>query len=187
MCTRMEAYETFEHHGLTIKIYHDEDAQGPNEFEDDNGVLIVTTRNRYFDVTPKDWSADELDAIFKASNTKKRMYAHNGERYHVRPLFAYVHSAVALSLGRNGQFSDPWDSGCIGAVLIKTGIVGHGRKHGVDACARGHVESWNQYLSGDVWFYQVLNQNGDIVDSCGGFYGLDYCKEEARTIAESHK
>lgn len=49
-----------------------------------------------------------------------------------------------------------------------------------EKCAEGLVEQWNQYLSGDVWGYEIEDPDGVHVDSCCGFYGLEYCKEEAR-------
>ena len=38
------------------------------------------------------------------------------------------------------------------------------------------------YLSGDVWGYIVDEDNKD--DSCWGFFGYDYCVEEAKRVAE---
>jgi hypothetical protein len=178
--------EQFEHKGLTVKLCPDPDAESPDSWENDNGVLIVTTKNRYFDVTPKDWKADHLGDIMKAAHLKARKYKHGNEYYHVRLLYAYVHSGVALSLSHTGQFADNWDGGLIGAVLIKTGVVGHGKKHGVDACATSHVKTWNDYLSGSVYGYVVEDADGNHLDSCWGFYGLDYCKQEAIQAANGH-
>lgn len=45
------------------------------------------------------------------------------------------------------------------------------------------MDEWNQYLSGDVYGY-VIEHNGEHVDSCWGFYGLDNCKQEAVDSAE---
>jgi len=178
--------EQFEVDGLVVKICLDPEPESPDQWENDNGVLIVTTRNRYFDVTPKGWNASELEAIFKACDTQTRKYKHDGQYYHVRRLYAYIHSGVALSLGRAGQFADQWDSGLIGAVCIKVGVVGHGWKHGITACAVNLISTWNDYLSGSVYGYLIEDKEETLIDSCWGFYGLDYCKEQAIVAAKGH-
>jgi hypothetical protein len=46
------------------------------------------------------------------------------------------------------------------------------------------VEVWNQYLSGDIWGYCIKDSSGEVLDSCFGFYGFDYCKSEAIEAAK---
>jgi hypothetical protein len=41
------------------------------------------------------------------------------------------------------------------------------------------VETWNQYLSGDVYGFIIEDGEGTDVDSCWGFYGLETVKQEA--------
>ncbi len=173
----MEKIETFKYKNLTIDIVRDEDAESPDSWENENGVLIVTTRNRYFDVTPKGWNASELDKILDG----RKMYEKDGTRYHVRRLYMYQHSCTALSLT---DFNDRWDSGTVGAVLIKTGVVGRGAKHGVNACAQGHVDTWNMYLSSDVYGYIVRDAEENELDSCWGIYGITDVREEALSQAK---
>jgi hypothetical protein len=172
----------------TITLEPDEDAESPDTWENENGVFIVTTNNRYFNPTPKDWTG-ELDAImFAARNSKKRIFERSGQRYNVRVLNAYIHSGVHLSLasyaGRLPQGHAEFDSGVIGAVLIKTGVVGRGKAHGVDACAKGLVDAWNMYLSGDVWVYDVKDAEGNVVDTMGGCYGEEYALQEAKAYVD---
>jgi hypothetical protein len=104
--------------------------------------------------------------------------------YHVLPLIAYIHSGVALSLGRGGQFSDPWDSGQIGYVLVK-------RRSGfrdILKAAESLVSEWNSWLSGEIYGYIVEDSDGEHMDSCWGFLGdIKFCIEEAKSAAESHR
>jgi len=161
-----KAYETFEHAGFRVSIHQDEDASAPEN--GNNDLFLVTTRNRHFVVQRKGF---ELDSIRDGEHKKD---------YHALPLFAYIHSGVALSLWRGGQFSDPWDSGQIGYVLVK-------KRQGfrnIRKAAESLMSEWNQYLSGDVWGYIVEDADGNNVDSCWGFYGLEYVQKEARESAE---
>jgi hypothetical protein len=48
----------------------------------------------------------------------------------------------------------------------------------------GEVETYDQWSSGDVYWYNITAPNGEDVDSCGGFYGYDYCLEEAKSIVD---
>jgi hypothetical protein len=54
-----------------------------------------------------------------------------------------------------------------------------------DKLAEQWLETWNQYLEGDVWAYEVVDtETHDVVDSCCGFYGHDYCREEGMQSLE---
>ena len=168
----MKPQETFELNGYTVNIIYDSDAESPSKNSDDEErriCFLTTTNNRYFVVRVDGFNPEDLEDEERLAEVEKT--------HHVYPLYAYIHSGVALSLGRSGQFSCPWDSGRIGSVFITkdTSEITEPEK-----CAEGLVEQWNQYLSGDVWGYEIEDPDGVHVDSCCGFYGLEYCKEEAR-------
>ena len=166
----MNAQECFKVGNLTVKIYQDEDPQSPETYGDDE-VFIVTGQNRYFEVIPKGFS---VEVIQEHLRTHKR---YNGFKVYL--LYAYIHSGVALSLGREYPFSCQWDSGQIGFVLVK--FKGN-RKH--NKLAEGIVDEWNMYLSGDVWGVVVEDENGGELESCWGFYGIEYALKEAREMAQ---
>lgn len=163
--------ETFEHNGYTVKIIHDEDAESPDSWGDDD-ILIVTTHNRYFKLSPDVCGYRKAGAeLFNDKDFRREVK----REYHILPLYAYIHSGVALSLGRRYPFNDQWDSGQIGFVLVR-------KRQGfrnIRKVAESHVETWNQYLSGDVYGYTVEGPNGEDIDSCWGFYGFDYARAEA--------
>lgn len=130
--------------------------------------------------------------------------------YLVVPVYAYIHGGIALSVGRGGQFSDPWDSGTAGFALLDINDACHwfmvDREDFDPAQAyknlEGEIETYNQYLCGDVWGYIVERLNryakiiGDTVDvnetldnweaveSCSGYYGSDTALEEAVLMAK---
>ena len=162
---------TEEYKGLTIKIIQDQDAQWPEEWGNED-LFLITTRNRYFQVERNGFDMEDA-----ASGKYKK-------DYHVLRLNAYIHSGVALSLGREGQFSDPWDSGQIGFVFVK-------RRQGfrnIRKAAESLVEEWNDYLSGNVYGFVIEGEDGEHIDSCWGFSGdyEKYCLVEARSSVDSH-
>ena len=47
----------------------------------------------------------------------------------------------------------------------------------------GEVETYNTYLTGDVWNISITLDDEDI-ENCGGFYGYDYAEKEAESIID---
>lgn len=176
--------EQFEHAGLRVQIFPDADAQSPDDWGNDDLFLIAN--HRQFDVRRSSFDCDE--------NTPKD----HKKEYNVLPLFAYIHSGVALSLGRAGQFGDMWDSGQVGWVLVKKN---QGFRN-IRKAAQSLIEEWNSYLSGEVYGFVVervtehdedcdedlstCECDGEHVDSCWGFVGdIKYCRDEAKSNADA--
>jgi hypothetical protein len=169
-----------------LVIEQDEFPTSPTEY-DDPGAFIVTTRNREFEEVPEGWNCDRaaLIAAGKAEGEDGKLRAF--------PLYAYVHSGVALSMGREYPFDCPWDSGQIGFVMEDPAELNPAAKPGEQAALK--VEEWNQYLSGDVWNYSVERVSkcnmgcghAETVDSCGGFYGRDWAEKEGRAALRRAK
>jgi len=49
---------------------------------------------------------------------------------------------------------------------------------------RNEVKIYNDYLMGNIYCYNVINKDGEIIDNCGGFYGNDF---ETNGLLESAK
>ena len=202
----MSYTERYEYKGYRIELVVDQDAQSPDDWEDP-ACVIVTTRNRYFEHVPKGW---DLDSIRDESKQRGafRIYRRNGVNWRVYPLYMYAHSGVALSISRQGQFSDPWDSGQVGFICINHKELKNNRATTSIEAAKGYVETWNQYLSGDVWGYIVSSLDNSVqctcaidesecgrhgetlsyveLDSCWGMYGKEYCQKEAEMVVNTH-
>jgi hypothetical protein len=106
------------------------------------------------------------------------------------PLYLYDHSGLTMS---TAPFSCPWDSGQVGFIyttpsdLEEAGISQRADEdeddftERVKGYLRGEVETYDQYLRGEVFYFVVENpvacDHGDthyeMVDSCGGFFGYD--------------
>jgi len=48
---------------------------------------------------------------------------------------------------------------------------------------RARIAELNQYLQGDVYTVTVEDGHGNMLESCGSFYGLEYAREAAREMA----
>lgn len=102
----------------------------------------------------------------------------------VLPLFLYDHGGITMS---TGAFCCSWDSGQVGFIYItkeKMAVEGWDKEHATKYL-QGEVEEYDQYLTGDVWGYVVEADDGTEVESCWGFYGVDYCKSEGQSVFKS--
>lgn len=52
-------------------------------------------------------------------------------------------------------------------------------------CLLAEMESWDEYLQGQVYGVVVHDRDGEVLDSCWGFYGLDYTKLECEQYVRS--
>jgi len=95
----------------------------------------------------------------------------------------YDYSGIALSLSNNHYpFNDRWDAGQLGFILVdrETALKEFGKKRLTEQLKQkirqiieGEIETYNQYLSGDIYGYVVGRNNNEQIDSCWGFYGQD--------------
>ena len=171
--------ESFEHRGLTIEIRPDEDAESPREWCNLGTMVCWHRRYRLGD-----------DNAFDDPAEFHEWWKEHGEGGELLPLYLYDHSGITMS---TGSFGDPWDSGQVGWIYatretllkeysckrISKLVRERARK-----CLLAEVESYDQFLTGDVWCYHITSD--DIDDSCCGFFGYDYCREEAISVANYH-
>jgi len=102
-------------------------------------------------------------------------------RYLFKTLYLYDHSGLSIS---TSPFSCQWDSGQVGYIYLTPDTIGGDREKAL-ACLESAVQTYNQYLTGDVWGFTIEDEDGDIVESCWGFYGEEYCITDAKLTAES--
>ncbi len=134
------------------------------------------------------------------------------KHYTILPLYLYDHSGITMSTGR---FSCAWDSGQVGFVFVS---LAQARKNWMldDAATwdtpmpydhdksvkplreraadllKAEVETYDQYLRGDVYGYTVTHKETGEEDSCWGFYQAElpdakdsYVLAQAREAAEA--
>ncbi len=168
--------EKYEYKGYTIKVCQDEDAQAPNEFDNTDTFLVYDHR----DFTVKVDGYDPGEIFEQCQERKKFFY----DGYFVFPVYAYIHSGVSLSLGRNTYpFTCNWDTSFKGFCLVKRSKGWTWTKEKAYKVAESIVEEWNNYLSGNVYGYVIEDTDGENLESCWGFYGDEY-KEDGYMVTE---
>lgn len=160
----------------TIKIMQDVDADSPDTWGDDDVFLVYDHRQFY--VERKGFEPKDI------AEYGKSMY--NG--YHVFPVYAYIHSGVALSVGDHNFPDARWDVSMSGFMLVHKQKGWSWRRDKALKIAEAECETWNEYLQGNVYGY-VIEKNGQEFkhDSCWGYYG-DYetsgVIEDAKSVVE---
>ena len=113
----------------------------------------------------------------------------------ILPLYLYDHSGITMS---TSPFSCNWDSGQVGWIFctkeemdsnwIK--LSGQDKIERSEVLLKGEVETYDQYLTGDVYGYKIYevstcdhgHEHKELVDSCWGFYGEEECRSEGEGV-----
>ena len=173
-----EVVHTEVYKGYTIEVYRDDDANSPADHGDTDLFLVADHRN--FTVRTNGSMAEGSIDDYREAYRKT---------HHVLGLEAYIHGGVSLSLAAEGRFPDRrWDVSQLGAVFASKAVWKSKEK--ARNAALSLIEEWNQYLSGDVYGYRILevetcatcgHGEPNEIESCYGFLG-DY---EAGALAEA--
>ena len=152
--------EAIEKDGYTLTIYVDETPDSPRNW-DNIGKLYIPLPPRGYTLSDKDANAEEC----KAAPVKL-------------PVCILDHSGLAIS---TGSFGDPWDSWQAGYIYVtaetlKAEYLDHGytMEKAIEAareCIQGEIETFDDYLRGNVYGYEITDESGVLLDSCWGYYG----------------
>ena len=170
------------------KLGDDHSFESPDEF----------MQHLYLDVTEKHWcdehESDDWHDIYKELQKTDLVL--------IKQINLYEHNGITISTSSGYPYNDRWDSCCVGFVYVtkKTifkecgSITEENWKDMADKYLEGEVETYDQYLRGDVYGYALTKKTiyqekcphcGEVireyegeeeVDSCWGFYGD--CLEE---------
>jgi hypothetical protein len=167
-----------------IEIYQDESTESPRSW--DNLGTMICFHRRYNLGDKHNFSVEEAQDMTK------------GKDIISLPLYLYDHSGITMN---TTGFSCSFDSGCVGFIYVTKEKV---RKEynvkritqeiidKVTNVLKGEVKTYDQYLTGDVYGYKIFKvsecnlgcEHKEELDSCWGFYGEDYCMEEAKGIVK---
>lgn len=187
--------ETFTVDGLTVRIKPDTDVHNPRTEWDHVGTMVCWHGRYNLGDEQPDYPADEFfmrlmqerEAEVHGKYPPDEIAPEHLERYiakhfYVLPLYLYDHSGLTMN---TGGFSCAWDSGQVGWIYMSRERAGKERIPDPLAHLRMEVAEYDQYLTGDVWGYEITDTDGHHLDSCWGFYGFDHCKEQATESAQA--
>jgi len=169
--------ETFDlRNGRKLVVEHSDFAESPREW--DNLGTMVCFHRRYDLGDKHNYNHNDYDSW----EEMERAIIKNENVAVILPLYLYDHSGITMN---TTGFSCGWDSGQVGFIFISKQKalqeyggkkVGKKLKERLVTYLTDEVETYDQYISGDVYQFEILDENGEFEDSCGGFYGSDITK-----------
>ena len=106
----------------------------------------------------------EFETEFDVEEMKK-------EGYFLFYIESYIHSGITL-YEFDGALKDRWDSGIAGIVAIKSKDF----KIAYESF-KNFIKLWNKINNGEFYGYRIVNNFGEDIDCCGGFWELEDLRE----------
>lgn len=165
-----------------LQIYFDDWAELPRDLS--NLGLFLTKERNYR--SPDDQYCEEYDIMTGASkwanNTDEHvqlMYEYLPHIAMIEPISKYEHGLVKYSRGVRQGF----DSGVVGFYFVSKERL---EEKSLDAetdyqkiynIIDHELKVYNQYANGEVYCFKLLDEKGEVIDSCGDFYDLEEIKQ----------
>lgn len=176
----MNEIEEYTRNGLTVQINYDDDPENPRDW-DNVGTMICSHRN--YKLGDEQFNADD----YEGWDDLEKHLREERKAVIVLPLALYDHSGISMHIGTGGG----WDSGQVGFIYVTQEDIdkewqGEDRNKQAEKYLEMEVKTYNQYLTGDVYGLVITNPKTDEeIDSCWGFFGLEYVKERANEAADN--
>ena len=201
----MTPVETYEHEGVTVELHYDDDyGSYANPRDNDNVTTLVCWHPDYIlgDYQVKNpegrgaigqiFETDTGRTDFSSMNVLHRYLTLVAGAKRITPLYLYDHSGISMSAGSPNVFdTGSWDTTMVGFAYVTedklTECCGDGDEYRtdewLDKAIRDDVEYYDMFLRGEVYGF-VVDPGGDDEESCWGFIGDEYVREEANSMAE---
>lgn len=182
---------SYDYKGYKITIEQDCDCGNPRTEWDNLGTMLC--RHKRYSLGDEEASKEIPWGDFSSWQEAEDYILNKYDVGVILPLFLYDHSGITMN---TTGFSCRWDSGQVGFIIITKDKmkkeyskkrISKQLKDKVAEYLKNEVESYDQYLTGDVYWYKIEDANGDEIDSCGGFYGHDYVKKECESIVDKER
>jgi hypothetical protein len=177
--------ETFKVGNKTVNIFQDEDSESPRTSMDNLGKMICFHR-RYNLGDKHDYKSSDYNSYAEMEKAIKK----EENAAVILPLYLFDHSGITM---RTTSFNDNWDSGQVGFIVVSKEKVREeysvkriNKKllEKVTAYLVGEVETYDQYLRGDIYGFKIEDSEENEIDSSWGYYGIESVKQVAKQEAE---
>lgn len=158
--------KTFEY-----RIEQDSDVRNPRDEFDNISTFYCVRNNRYSTGGKNDFEfsyTEDLEEKIKDFRKEKAVIIE----------FHNPNVGTCYAVVERDQLQDEY---------IKYGQTMRQALYHARQCAKGEIATYLAWADGEVYGYTVEDNEGNHVDSCWGFYGYEYCKEEAESVVKWHE
>ena len=166
---------------FTANLFHDDDSESPREWEAES--VMFGFHRSYASPDPAPHSDPE----------RARAIANSRENICL-PVWLYAHGSTCYATGESNPFHCPWDSGLFGFIYIsradaraRFGVkrLTAATVERVKKSLAAEVQAYTQWANGETYRWSVEDEDGDTLESCGGYYSQDEAWEEAKMTLTS--
>lgn len=151
-----------------VIIEQDDMVDSPDDWGNYDNFLLVGYGSPWREI--KRPGIDAYDVL------NRKRYEYNGKKYYVfRALTYRAHGGISLCYHESDHANS--------AVLVEVAHYTRTRAQ-AEKVAEDLVETWRMWAAGEIYMFRIEDSTGEIVDSCGGFYGYKAAEDEANTMLE---
>ena len=147
---------------LKIKIEYDTNTESPREWENDSKMILFHKRYNLGD--KHNYSFESFNEWFE-ENKKELVYL---------PVYGYEHSELTIS---TSPFSCSYDSGQLGYIYMTKDKAT--QYENPILALENEVKTYDSWIRGECFYYVIFDEEEEILDSVGGYIGLENCRESA--------
>ena len=164
--------------GNCLEIRCDSDNESPRHWSN-LGYFITVDRNYHSPDSNKELesiiknSGDVVESLEEHIAQIKIDYEANNEDkvITIYPICKYEHSGVSYSLGSKHGFD--YSNNGFYIVTKKTQKEVGTNKKDFERVIKHEFETYNKWCNGEVYSFVLYDSNGELIDSCSGFYDIE--------------
>lgn len=200
--------EEYEHSGVKVAVHHEEHDTEMYDPRDWDNVGVMFCWHPDYTLGDEQFAPDSHRDAGYTFHRMEDVVRYLQDERHARvilPLFLLDHSGITIRAGEpilgdpekdtnqerlksRGRFigdDTGWDTTHVGFIYTNDEEM---EKMGVDPanalkCLRQEVEVYDQYLTGDIYFY-IVGEDTPFEQSLSGIFGFEEAKKDANEMAE---
>lgn len=168
--------------------------RGAKIIEDEDGKQYEYSREHFGEKftyyvnaeQPEDWISADMQGDLSTME-KLNLAAASGE-FVWRPISIYDHSGVSIWLGGTaGHVDARWDCSTIGFAYIEKCTAEKENwsysdkfktwQEWANHIMEAEMDVYDDYVEGNCYGWCIKDEDDDVIDSCGGYYGTGYDEE----------
>lgn len=174
--------ETYEGKGAVVKLYYEEDSSYDPRDNDNLGTMYCWHPDHT--LGDEQFTRDDHPDCETLQEVALELQRTRGAIC-ILPLVILEHGGVTMRVGTSfAEDSGGWDTTRVGFIYTTWDRVRElgapGNPEEIEEQLSAEVREYASWLEGDVYYYVAEDEDGETLDSCGGYIGHEYAEEAAK-------